>query len=276
MTESKYLLTEDDGLPCRTSQPYARYKLSALKTYLEITTTAMKGKFSEICYLDLQSGPGKNRIGSEIVLGSPLISLMLPNPPSRFYFNEKSSSALTALKMRVKSSPLFEKVQFFDVDVIEAARLIRNKLPNQGKTSLNVAFIDPEGLEADWSVVEELAQVKRMDLIINFSTSGIRRSADNNPQAVDKFFGNSEWRAIWQKHSTHVRRELIDHYLAGLEKFGYIADVDPEWKGQEISVRNSKNSEVYSIIFASKHPLGDKFWKQSAKSTKQPKLPGFD
>ena len=45
--------------------------------------------------------------------------------------------------------------------------------------SLNLAFLDPEGLELRWSTVAELAQMNRMDLIIHYSQQGIREWQDD-------------------------------------------------------------------------------------------------
>lgn len=273
MNNSIYMQPVDDGLHCRKSQPYAIAKLDSLKRYLEITSTAMKNKFSTRCFLDLQAGPGKNKIANEIVFGSPLISLMLQHPFTHYFFNENDRICFNSLKARISASPLCANVQLFDLDVGSGVQDMINALPDRGQSSLNVAFLDPEGLEAPWEVVEQLASVKRMDLIINFSTSGILRNAKINPDVVDKFFGNPDWRRIWDHGGSLRRRKLIDHYLDGLKKFGY-RHIN-EGGESEISARNRKNAEVYAIIYASKNPLGEKFWKQSANITKPPKLPGF-
>ena len=58
-----FLLPKDDGLTMRETHAYAKYKLDALKFYLHVTNTSMRGKWKNRCYIDLQAGPGKNRIG---------------------------------------------------------------------------------------------------------------------------------------------------------------------------------------------------------------------
>ncbi|GEM_PF-2360717 len=61
--KSKYLEPVDDGLAMRDSQDYAKEKLLVLRYYLDQTITSMRGKnWIAINYLDLQAGPGKNRI----------------------------------------------------------------------------------------------------------------------------------------------------------------------------------------------------------------------
>ncbi|MBW4439168.1 MAG: three-Cys-motif partner protein TcmP [Pleurocapsa minor GSE-CHR-MK-17-07R] len=271
MESDRLLAPVEDGLEYRDSQPYAKQKLKSVNYYLQQAITATKGKFRDICYLDLQAGPGKNKIGSEIVLGSPLIALNLPNPPTLLLFNEDKKKLSESLKQRVQASPIADRVRIFREDVNDVAGKMIDVLPNRGKYSLNIAFLDPEGLEINWSTIQLLADVRRMDLIINFSSSGVKRSLQH-PDKLDAFFGTPNWREIDLKST----RAMVDLYLSRLRGFGYTIIEDPEIPGEEVRVRNSKNAELYTMIFASKHPLGNKFWKNAADSTKPPRLPGFE
>jgi three-Cys-motif partner protein len=285
MTE-KYLLPEPDGLPTRTSQEYVYYKLNALATYLRITNTAMREKWPERYYIDLQAGPGKNEVGSSVVLGSPLIALTADFPATQFRFNELDPGLKDTLEQRVSASPLQNRVRVYQADVNEIVHEVCKEISEKDRqakasrqwSTLNIALLDPEGLELRWSTVEALAKMNRMDLIINFSTSGlVRNIGARNFEVVDLFFGTDQWKQIDKPGSSPVirRRVLIDFYLQRLEKFGYHIDIDPNLGGDDIAVSNSKNSQVYSLIFASKDELGDKFWRKAARSTKPPRLPGF-
>ena len=282
----KFLLPEDDGLPNRESQDYVRYKLNALDFFLRVTNTAMHDKnWVERYYIDLQSGPGKNRIGDTVLLGSPLIGLTAAHPATQFRFNEYDLVYKSALEQRVSVSPLLDRVRIYQADVNEVVTEICEEIlaRDRGRKSeewstLNIAFLDPEGLELHWSTVEALASIRRMDLIINFSTGGIVRSIGRkNLQAVDRFFGTTTWREVdVTRDPVKRRRALIDFYRQRLEKFGYHIAIDPNLGGDDIAVNNLRNAQVYSLIFASKHELGDKFWRAAAKQVKPPRLPGFD
>jgi len=281
----KYLLEEADGLPTRPSQDYVHYKLKALSTYLSITNNAMKDRpWRERFFLDLQAGPGKNNVNSSILFGSPLIAFIAPNPSTQFRFNELSSINNDALKQRIAVSPLKDSIKIYQEDVnLVVDRIVEeitaiDKRFIQGKwPSLNVAFLDPEGLELHWATVEKLASISKMDLIINFSTMGIvRLIGDKNFEPVNRYFGIDKWKDVdIPANPVQRRRAFIDFYRMRLEKFDYNIDIDPSFGGDDIAVNNSKNAQVYSLIFASKNPLGDKFWKQAAKSSKPPRLPGF-
>jgi three-Cys-motif partner protein len=268
----KWLLEEDDGLPVRESHEYARNKLKLLRFYLEQFNVSMKDKWKKRHYIDLQAGPGKNRIGADFLLGSPLISLTTSVTCTDFIFNELDGDYLAALQQRAQASVLFPRITFFqdDANVIvdEVCRMIdaydRSAKQRSEWTSLNLAFLDPEGLELKWATVEKLARVARMDLIINFSTGGIRRSIGaGNTAIVDEFFGSADWKDRWDESlKTEQMTSLIALYLSRLESFGYQLN-QLEIGSEIVSFRNSRNVEVYKLIFASKHRLGKKFWGQA-------------
>src|SRR5690606_12524657 len=103
------------------------------------------------------------------VLGSPLLALTASNSANHFFFNEMDTALIDALRTRIGDD---KRVTCFNKDanivVDEISRAIKSIKP----TSLNIAFLDPEGLELRWVTVHKLAQIPRTDLIINFSTQG--------------------------------------------------------------------------------------------------------
>lgn len=267
-----YLFTLEDGLEMRESQEYARDKLYAVQAYLQMARRAMRAKpWSAFNYIDLQAGPGKNRIGDKILLGSPLLALNIDPPFTHYWFNEWSASTFTALEQRISASPNASKVHLFQKDVNEAVDIIVESITEMDKqarndkkwSTFNVAFLDPEGLEITWHTVERLAQVARMDLIINFSTSGINRNL-HQAEVIDRFYGSQQWRTSVSNSNpkSSRRRQFIDIYRDQLESFGYYIATDDTIGYHDIVMRNSKNAEVYSLIFASKHALGDDFWSK--------------
>jgi len=264
-----YLKPVDDGLSTRPSQEYARYKLRALELYLATTNTSMRDKWKNRCYIDLQAGPGKIKIDQSVGFGSPLLALTAPYPTNHVFLNEWGEEEFAALKTRTDG---IEGVRLFSNDVNLVVDEVIQQVRAIAPRSLNIAFLDPEGLELKWDTVAKLAQVPNTDLIINFSTSGVRRSFGRGyHDAIDAFYGNRNWRTLFQE-TTPSSRSLIDFYLKGLEAMGYLTEIDPDLPPSEIVARNSKNAEVYSIIFASKHELGRKFWAQAEKYTNQPRL----
>jgi three-Cys-motif partner protein len=176
---------------------------------------------------------------------------------------------------------LYSRIKVFQEDANAVVRkicdeidLIDRQKQRDTWSTFNIAFLDPEGLELEWATVERLANIRKMDLIINFSTSGIIRSIGAGYfESVDRFFGNSTWQSAKDISDPIVRRrKLIEIYLNQLSRFGYNTQVDPDLGSHDVMIRNSKNAEVYSLIFASKNELGDKFWRTATTNPTQPKL----
>lgn len=278
----KYLLSEDDGLPNRSSGQWVAEKLHYLKRYIYMFETSMRDKsWRRRNYLDLFAGPGKCHVNEtgEVYLGSPLLALTTEHPFTDYFFVDSDSENINTLQKRCSVSPLASKIHYFVgdsnvkvqeiVDYIAGVDrpFIRGQWP-----SLNLAFLDPEGLELEWRTVAALAQIDRMDLIIHYSQNGITRNLEQcyNSQdetVIDRFFGDRKWRKIYQdwqskKHQVGIHRQLIDYYKAKLQALGYVEVLRDDETGAEPLITNSKKrAPLYRLLFASKHPLGHNFWK---------------
>jgi three-Cys-motif partner protein len=275
---SKYLLDDCDGLITNNSKPHSLQKWATIRAYINTAMTAVKKRhWQATFYIDLQSGPGKNRIETECKLGSALIALTTPQPFTHYRFNEIRPKAAAALRTRVSASPIRERVQVSELDANEAVNPICDeiaKIDRNGPT-FNIAVLDPFGLELEWRTVRRLAQVRRMDLLINFSTSGVRRNVGaGNTDVIDRFFGTPDWRTVYDPRgdSTSQRRALIDFYLQRLTEFGYVFDPTQSPEDREYPVKNRKGVQIYSMIYASKHELGMKLWKAVLNYREQRRL----
>jgi len=281
-----YLRDGEDGLSTRQSQDYAKDKLAILKGYLGRFTTAMKDKnWRALNYIDLQAGPGKNSFSpsGDILLGSPLLALTTRFAFGNVFLVELGTSEYDALVSRVEASDLSKCVKHYNEDCNVAVDKIVENIKQIDQNSrpgvwpcLSLAFLDPEGLEVQWQTVEKLANLQRMDLIINFSTNGLTRNAGQliereEDTVIDRFFGTREWRSIYEetrhKGGSVVRRELIDFYLSRLKGMGYV-----KTKREEKPIKNKRNVQIYTMIFASKNDLGIKFWNGAVQEVNQPRL----
>lgn len=287
----QYLRNEDDSLIMRESGDYAKDKLTILEGYIYRFTTAMRGKpWTALNYIDLQAGSGKNKLSpsGEIRLGSPLVSLTTQHPFGNYFFVESGKQEFADLKTRVQASPFYDRVNLYDQDcniaideIISSLNEIERKKMLGEWPNLNLAFIDPEGLEIQWQTIEKLGKQIRMDLIINFSTSGITRNASNmanNEQEtiIDRFFGTAQWRDIYKevesKDVSRIRRRLLDFYIDRLNQLGYVNNLQEDLESEEKEFKNRRNVQIYTLIFASKHKLGIQFWNDAISEVGQPKL----
>ena len=270
-----YLEPEDDGLTMRPAGSWAADKLDYLARYINVFETSMRNKWKVRYYIDLLSGPGKNRVreSGEVLLGSPLIALTTQHPFTHYIFVDNSPENTAALRERCSVSPYADRVTILTGDCNTLVDQIVAQIQPVQWQSLNLAFLDPAGMELQWSTVEKLARLPRMDLIINYPQGGLRRGMRqafeaNPPTKVDRFFGGPEWREIYAKYQQGHLPEglhfhLLDLYKSNLERLGYrdihrIVDT-----GDSPLIRNvQRRAPLYRLLFASKHPRGHEFWEK--------------
>ena len=268
------LETTNDQLPLRACKGLWTYdKLYYLNAYIDRFIVSMRSKkWRAIHYIDLFSGPGKNSLpDGRIIAGSPLLALSQKQPFDRYFFSDIESANVDALKQRCAlQNTQNPKITFRVGDANEVVKQVVNDIHQVDKpitdkwSSLNLAFLDPEGLELRWETVEKLASC-RTDMIIYYSQMGITREAPREiqlqpPSTIDFFFGDTGWRQIYQQHQrgeeSFLHRALLDNYKSKLRAFGYKVD-DPL---SEPMFTNSKNAPMYRLLFVCKNPLGNKFW----------------
>ncbi|MDD5369413.1 MAG: three-Cys-motif partner protein TcmP [Anaerolineaceae bacterium] len=273
----QYLNCEEDGLLMRRTGAWATEKLDYLCRYLKIFTTSMRTKpWRGLHFIDLFSGPGKCQIRgtNQIMLGSPLLSMKLEYPFSRYFFVDADPTAIDALKLRCGSSDQSAHIQYqvgnsnqVVTSIVKQIEAIDRQYLKDKWPSLNLAFLDPEGFELEWTTVASLGKIQRMDLIIYYPQMGLTREIRKdfqNPEytKIDAYFGGTEWRDVYQKYQLgqiqSLHRSLLDLYEGKLKSLGYV-----EIKENEPLMRNTgRNAPLYRLIFASKHPLGNKFWRE--------------
>ncbi|RJP54072.1 MAG: three-Cys-motif partner protein TcmP, partial [Anaerolineaceae bacterium] len=283
----KYLLPEDDGLPARDSGEWVKEKLFYVQRYIDTFETAMRNRsWRQRNYIDLFSGPGKCSIRgtNEYLLGSPLLSLNTQYPFTDYYLCDLDQQNIGWLTQRANASKVPQNhIHYLIGDANQQVNDIVNNIEQIDKifikgvgSCLNLALLDPEGLELEWSTVEALGRMKIMDLIIHYSQNGLTRNLDkyldvSNDTIIDRFFGDRHWRNVYKdalskQETSGIHRMLIDYYKSNLGKMGYVVINDQQQTAREPLIRNTeKNAPLYRLIFASKHPLGNKIWNEVTK-----------
>jgi three-Cys-motif partner protein len=290
MTITNYLAPLPDGLPMRDAGAWAAVKLDYLQRYIDIFATAMSRKWDYLNYIDLMAGPGKNIIktSKEVLLGSPLRALMTKQPFTNFYFVEKSAQDAETLRLRIASSPYATRCRILTGDCNELVSTIVADLLKTERSALNLAFLDPEGIELHWTTVAQLASVRRMDLIINYSEGGLNRLMrkayrSQQESGLDLFFGTPKWRQLFDDvergrvQPFALRRNLIDLYRDNLRTLGYRDVV----RGDEVLqteplMRNTRRAPLYRLLFASKHDRGNEFWQKVTRHDVYGQRPLFE
>jgi len=273
-----YLQPEDDSLLMRPSGRWAIEKLDYVARYINVFETSMRNKWSVRYYVDLMAGPGKNRLKEtgQIILGSPLLALITTYPFTGYFFADLSEGNTQALQQRCTASPHCERVNILTSDCNVLVENIVVRIKRDDWRSLNLAFLDPEGLELKWETVAKLASVRRMDLIINYPQGGLNRCMRQAFEAehktiVDLFFGGQEWREVYRSYLQRrlrgsIHRHLVDLYKGKLQNLGYQEVRRDDETGDEPLIRNAaRRAPMYRLLFASKHLLGHEFWQSILK-----------
>ena len=239
--------------------PQAVSKLSILAYYIDIYTTIMKKHFPErrICYVDLFAGCGLCRIKDrgDVILGSATLASYIPSQTQRNFDHivlfEKNPNFVNALKKRIPNAKIYQS----DVNEIELGKIL-NKVCGENPI---LAFVDPEGLDLNWSTLEQLL-IKWSDVIINYQPEAVRRVHGNRDKPgysdrLDQFFGTNDWRNIGYDDERY-----LNLYIKKIKKFKEIVEY--------IKV-SGKGSYFYYILLATKKTRGNNPWLEAVKNLKQ-------
>jgi three-Cys-motif partner protein len=256
-------MLDDDGLPLDEVGPWAKEKHERLRKYVDITR-ATRRKWVHgsggATYIDLYCGTGRAIIrGSrEKIDGSPLVAFKSARdggvPFSEIHIADSSEESCRAAEQRLVEAGGSAKTEVGNADatVIQIAR----KLNLNG---LHFAFLDPYNLEAlPFSVIEELAKFRHIDVLIHISVHDLQRNLDaysmskNGP--LDRFAPG--WRnAVNLKQSkSATRAAYVAYWASEMEKLGFAP------ARYELVSGPTKNQRLYWLVMVSHHRLAQEFW----------------
>lgn len=258
-----------DKLPVRKSGIWILQKHRPLVYYSEIFNQAMKDKdWENRIYFELFAGPGRCfiRDTNEEDLGSPL--KIIKTNFTKFIFVEMNELAAKALVARLKEHPHAGAVDIWCGDCAEAIEKIQ--IPPK---SLIFTFIDPTRIgHAPFKLITTLQTKARSDLLINVPIgTDIKRNFHNYISRTDAnapltaYLGSEEWKDLPTNTPANFCRRFLDLYEGRLRKLGYFV-------GTTKQVTTPNNVPLYYLVFASKHPLGEKFWNETLRRVNEPEL----
>ena len=241
-------------------------------------------KWERLVYLDLLCGPGRDidKETSKEFPGSPLIALSVQPQFDHLYLADKDSKNINALERRI--SPV-DRARV-TLSTGDCNQIIDDVLKLISYRTLGLAFIDPEGFEVDFATLVKLAR-RRIDLLYLFPSGiGVKRNLRNffrlPDSPMDKFWGGKDWRdlpeakraagAAQEEDPRKVVQSLVSAFLRKLADVGfkYQDDAAPLFK-------NTKNAQMYHLLFLSHNEIGLKIWKGIKKipPSGQRSLPGM-
>ena len=266
--------------------PWSLIKTAMVDEYIGFFNRALKNMQFERVYIDAFAGPGAFRwvvdapkatlFGpydetKDIHAGSAQRALTVDPPFHRIFFIEQDEKNAKALEQ------LIAKTRHPNARVLVGdANRILSKLckPEKWKSRRGVIFLDPFGMNVEWSTLQLIAGTKALDLWFLFSLGGMVRNLPISAAALDagKFaavthvLGTKKWfdefykvpnvpkMTLWGKPSpTPVARRVatvdqIEEYVRQrlLTLFPHVE--------KPKRLRGSRNQPLFSLFFAVSNP----------------------
>lgn len=246
---------------------WTRLKLDTVDDYLGAWLQVMSNQPFERIYIDAFAGSGKVRLrqGDEVISGSAERALMNHRFDRYFFFerNRRRAKQLRALAARHGKADRTE-VHQGDANALALSHEARFSAPSVR----GVMFLDPYGLQIEWSMLEAIARMRTMDVWYLFPLSGFYRqaalSSDRIDRAkemsLDRLLGTTEWRQVL--YSPPPQGQLFDvpidertHDAVALQAYARerLHSVFPLVETPRM-LRGANNAPLYSLFFCMSNP----------------------
>lgn len=274
--EKQYEIDQSDGLVRGIVGAWSVDKHQRLRRYVYASHGARR-KFlndygKEVSFVDLYCGPGKARIkdsiSGDLVDGSAVTAAKTAvscTPYSKYVIGDLDPEFVSACESRLRSAGVTE----IETVVGPASKTVTHAAAKLHKNGLHLAFIDPFNADLPFSVIETLAQLNRMDQLIHFSVMDLRRNLNKMKEDGRLDTLAPGWKTV-VKSTMGIdaqRMAVFKHWRSLLEnKLKYrVSD-------KIVKVRGPQGAEIYWLVFASRHDLGGRLWKEVADLSHQQEM----
>jgi len=268
----------NDNYPVQCVGAWAEDKYYFLERYLNASREARR-KFSDqgnAVFIDLFSGPGRCMIREkkeEITSGGFRATQLIEASFNEYIFCDIDENNIGAFKYRVQQK---QDCLFYTGDSNKTIEGIINHLKKKDYR-YHFAYIDPFAPEnLNFNTLRVLAQFKRMDMLIHFPIGSIHRNLDNwmgkTNTILDTFLGTDTWRGRIEDARKNTKHNdyyvLTDVFKEQLKSIGYPEQGLASGNSNElptVSVKNTRNVNLYVLILAAKHERAQKIWNSIIK-----------
>ena len=203
--------------------------------------------------------------------GSTRIALEIDPPFSRYLFIEQNPLRVRELEDLKRLYPE-RAYQILIVNEEANAYLGRWCALTDWRKNRAVVFLDPYGMQVEWSLIETIAKTKAIDLWMLFplgmAVNRLLTRSELPPEkwhvALNRMFGSESWKEVFYRRrkvetlfgeeGTQVRDadfEGIGNYFVGRLKTVFAAVAD-----NPLPLRNSRNIPLFLLCFAAGNPKG--------------------
>jgi len=259
-------VAKPDGLPVRECGRWTETKLHFWAKYIDITTRAMVGNPNwpdGLVYIDLFAGPGvcEIRESKKRLPGSPSIAAQASKAFRKIIAVElkpDNAKALDARLVRFCNPESVKVLQGACEDLIDE---VVAEIPDR---ALALAFIDPEGFDVPFKMLERLvADGRRVDFLILFADAiDLVRNVDQYEKFTDSklydMLGDSkDWLADWQALENRSGLKVREFFS---QKYAELIRSRLDYCGVRQEIIQGPSGPLYRLIFASRHERGLEFW----------------
>lgn len=264
-----------DGLFTPIVREWSLEKYKLVGSYCDIFTNGMKNKWNQLVYVDLFAGAGYAKIkeNNKVYLNSALLAMSVPTPFTKYILCEQDDERFEALSARVKRDFSHLNCELIHGDSnINVSKVIK-AIPSfsKGNTLLPFCFVDPYSLNLNFSTIKALGQTLMDFLILQALHMDANRNFDtylnDENTRIEEYLGLKNWRELFEKDGMIYRKDFVkflaDQYQEQMGKLNYQTA-----KHMHQIRSNEKNLPLYYLSFYSKHPTGEKFFKEVQKRIK--------
>lgn len=259
-------------------------KLAVMRRYFGAYSQALKNQRFAKWYVDAFAGTGdrtdtraavraESLFGDDfedvakVKQGSVRIALGIDPPFDRYVLVERARdhvAALEALKLEFPGRNI--DVRTGDANAV-LGELCRTTVWRSTRAAV---FIDPYGMQVNWSTLVSLAGTKAVDLALLFPTGPLNRMLTNDGEMppewakrIDDHLGPCDWR-----HATYQTTEQTDLFASatprmaksitveGLRTFvlARLQSIFPFVCEEQLELRNSRNAVLYHLFIICANP----------------------
>lgn len=252
---------------------WSEIKLAILREYASAFTTILKNKSwcRGLCYVDAFAGAGVHisKTTGKMVKGSPLNALLVEPRFDRIVLIDFAPDKVASLRTLCGQD---DRVEIEPGDCNEI--LLRKVAPSLRYSSYwrGLCLLDPYGIHGNplkWQTIKHLADLKTIDIFLNFPLMDINRNTlrrslanadDADISAFNDFCGTEEWKDLMYQPNLFGNldkiggnRKLADWFRLRLKNVaGYKFVPEP------ILMRNSRGGKLYFLYFASHESVAQK------------------
>jgi three-Cys-motif partner protein len=245
---------------------WSEIKLEIIKKYATAYATIMNKQdwCKGFVYIDAFAGAGKHiskRTG-EMIPGSPLNALEVKPPFTEYHFIDLAEERAEVFKGIAKKNPNVHAYHG-DCNEILVKKIFSTLNYNSFKRAL--CILDPYGLHLKWETIKSAAELKTVDIFINFPIMDINRNIlfedfskakTEDIERMNAFWGDESWKnLLYREQNTlfgETQQVKIENYRALAQAFcKRLKQVGFNDVPEPILMSNQKGGPLYYLCFAS-------------------------